>query len=73
MYWQPIETAPKDGARILLWGGHDAVIGYWQDGTKNGWPTGWRTGIFVSTGGYTHWMPLPEAPSSAQQQAAGEP
>ena len=27
--WQPIETAPKDGTRILLWDTDEAVIAKW--------------------------------------------
>ncbi len=58
MNWQPIDTAPKDGTRVLLWDGVTAVIGHWQDGTENGWPTGWRSGIFVQATVYTHWMAI---------------
>jgi hypothetical protein len=32
MEWQPIETAPKDGADILVWFDHDADP--YQDGEK---------------------------------------
>ena len=31
MRWQPIETAPRDGTRILLYLGEDSIeIGYWE-------------------------------------------
>ena len=58
--WQPIETAPKDGTRILAQCGEKTQI------IKNdGW--GWRLADlgFNATDGFldydpTHWMPLPE-------------
>jgi len=58
--WQPIETAPKDGSRILLAGKYSIAIGAWG-GTR---PACWKEN--VSNGrslyGTTHWMPLPELP-----------
>ena len=63
MKWQPIETAPKDGAYVLLYVGaicDDYAVAYW-DGTC------WNMGSQEYEGGPefgapTHWMPLPEAP-----------
>jgi hypothetical protein len=63
MNWQPIETAPKDGRRIIAWFGANsekyAESVYWlpeggcwvwsQDGDSPRTPP-------------THWMPLPEPP-----------
>ena len=78
MSWQPIETAPKDGTAVLLYGLWQGEIngiadepttdiGYWAGGSSdepgNDW---WR----ISTGDAyacwmraTHWMPLPEPPN----------
>ncbi len=62
--WQPIETAPTDGARILLCGkGGKIADGYYgqPDGFANPkkfiWPY-----IHANP---THWMLLPEQPESA--------
>lgn len=71
--WQPIETAPKDGTRILLWCVHQnaqyakdaraegweaAVIGEWTTHNRGGWV--WH-GL---AGKHTHWMPLPDPPTT---------
>lgn len=68
--WQPIETAPKDGSRMLLpftdANGRTSVIvgGYDNHWTGKCWvisevrfqrPVDWTP---------THWMPLPEPPQS---------
>lgn len=62
MEWQPIETAPRDGTRILLFreGWHvNCAVGYWR--------IDWHE--FAPVGGEcfpqpTHWMPLPPPPST---------
>lgn len=58
--WQPIETAPKDGRKLLMW--HPgmalgALVLFWMDGY-------WREpanslGLKTTP---THWMPLPDPP-----------
>ncbi|WP_424441089.1 DUF551 domain-containing protein [Parvibaculum sp.] len=64
--WQPIETAPKDGTKILLTGPHDAngrymeVCGYWKDR----FPVTWMDGH----GEPTHWMPLPAPPEKPHDE-----
>jgi hypothetical protein len=71
MDWQPIETAPRDGTKVLLWVHDDYVLGYFE--TAKEWKnseTGfnaWTTGP-VTQGGYdcgferigqpTHWAAL---------------
>lgn len=57
--WQPIESAPKDGTKILVWNGYPSVA-FW--GPYSTWDDGdWHDDI----DGVTHWMPIldpPEAP-----------
>ena len=53
--WQPIDTAPQDGTRMLLRYGHDTpFVGYWYT-TERAWK---------STNGYvrlpTEWARLPQ-------------
>lgn len=59
--WQSIETAPKDGTRILLHPAvevHDAWSkGYWSEQHKC-----WIAGGSASGVTHTHWMKLPEPP-----------
>lgn len=77
--WQPMETAPKDGTRILIgWfeGKRFRQRAAWwypsfdqlDDGS---WVGAWVDGDIVSSGTTsdyrryepTHWMPLPAAPT----------
>lgn len=67
MTWQPIETAPKDGTRILSYSDQEGVqcISWWRDGD-----TSWSE--WCSPDGYTvfdptHWMPLPEPPRALSE------
>lgn len=66
--WRGIESAPKDGSRVLLGKivGHPshktalwwAVAGYWSERWKN-----WNDGVEPSgLAGPTHWSPLPKPP-----------
>lgn len=79
MEWMPIETAPTNGKRILLWWRTcpDASVGYFdiddQFGERRkGWPCpeyGWRCEgddvIPKNQKDCTHWMPLPPPPPTA--------
>lgn len=66
--WQLIETAPKDGRWLLLFGdgvgfGSCKFIGYY--GGRHGYDDvhTWReTGFNAYAAEPTHWMPLPESP-----------
>ena len=76
MEWQPIETAPKDGTRIILYrpGTHfewvRVVIGrYYTDSYASKPKPFWGhdrtnlTGVREARANQpTHWMPLPEPP-----------
>jgi len=59
--WQPIETAPKDGTWILAFYHKDcvpAVIFY-----DNEWKR-WAGCADIGSNHFTHWMPLPAAPTT---------
>lgn len=65
--WQPIETAPKDGTRILVCNKADYVYPARWQGVESGkpadWPQGWRDDVmFVAADGIVSWMQLPATP-----------
>jgi hypothetical protein len=73
--WRPIESAPKDGTRVLVYGPRGVLIAWW-----NTEPTVWERSpracwsVFTPDDFFysvhlvedrekpTHWMPLPEGP-----------
>jgi hypothetical protein len=64
--WQPIETAPKDGTRVILeWGGL-ARVGYYLDNsaTQRPWQ-GWKVPSMEEwpSGQPTRWLPFPRLTS----------
>jgi hypothetical protein len=77
MNWQPIETAPKDGTRVLLalsdrdedergkdFYGSGVVIGFWDEHYQNG--EGWlidREEQFAGWCDPTDWQPVPDMPA----------
>lgn len=73
MNWQPLETAPKDGTRLLLLSGPEIDVGYWSESvwcqtlaTQGAWiiyENRSDTVILYPT----HWMPLPPWPEGINQ------
>jgi hypothetical protein len=80
MAWQPIETAPKDGTRILLSDGETVDTACWGRIDMGG-GKGWQR--FVNVGGEwndygefdnpTHWMRLPQPPQDSLTNLADAP
>ena len=70
--WKLIETAPKDGTRVLVYGEEVVMALVWdvyypshkaQQGTEEfGWVT-FPGQIGVDMSEVSHWQPLPEPPS----------
>lgn len=62
--WQPIETAPKDGTKVLVYTeyGRTFVAAWWEDYDD------WRYHYEGYVTKPTHWMPLPEPPITDRQQ-----
>lgn len=65
MNWQTIDTAPKDGTRVLVFDEDDRTwqIAHWQGpetNTPEHWPIGWRMSLFViPPSSVKRWAPLP--------------
>ena len=61
--WQPIETAPKQRTPMIV------VIGVYRSYTTDPWCAWWSHGKWERWPhpyAPTHWMPLPEPPTSAE-------
>lgn len=76
MNWKKIDTAPKDGAPVLLWEQYSTnpFVGYWADYAKR-WVVchehveaegGWDGANVVDdiSMPITHWCPLPPPPAT---------
>lgn len=65
MDWQPIETAPKDGTKILLYAviWPDVAVGSWDE-SNNGWMLYPDSEDSGRERNISHWMPLPEPPKN---------
>ena len=73
--WQPIETAPKDGTRIMVYCPRLGVncSANWNDDKYARKPRPYWTHMgeylwgktMVREDQPTHWMPMPEAPAEA--------
>lgn len=88
--WRTIETAPKDGTRVVLWRGFcsfgkwaEMVVAEWHEDAWC-WPSDsddpsthaeWSEDALLcgysSDRGFTHWMPLPDAPAPARVAEGG--
>ena len=66
--WQPIETAPKDGTRIIVVSETGSVwCGvYWEKRPRAG--ERWTSFIGPLRFDPTHWMPLPKAPAMQEDK-----
>jgi hypothetical protein len=73
--WQPIETAPKDGTRVLLFSVPNEVPslrphiadGFWKATSSLMAPGFWMLGQSVGPSFCpTHWQPLPPAPDAKE-------
>jgi len=72
MHWQSLETAPRDGTKLLLWArvhnstdaAASVVVGRYD--ITFGW-VGASAGVILIVP--THWMPLPDAPLSTRDFA----
>jgi len=75
--WQTIDTAPKDGTKVILFGSCNwdadtpgrndpvVIVGFWEDYGGFECGGGWTTLTFNPYSDdckATHWMPLPEPP-----------
>ena len=61
--WAPIETAPHDGSRVILYRAgfaEDVAVCWWNAGTSEWVPV---QGVLFSEA--THWTPVPERPNGA--------
>ena len=67
MEWEPIETAPKDGTRVLLYDrfmreqDFAVFVGRWVMGLHG---AGWYATPGAFSKRPTHWMPIPKPPSA---------
>ena len=68
-WWLPIESAPKDGTRVLIKADCTVVAG-WQNVFDDtfGWVV--INDVWVPEHIATHWQPLPAAPSTKEQRNA---
>lgn len=56
--WQPISTAPKDGTKVFVWDGFDAMTAFFVTESY-----GWHSADAMCAEEPTHWMPLLAPPA----------
>ena len=75
--WQPIDTAPKDGTEILVYGIATGELGGVHEKPET-WKVSWffknwslcgGEGYVVWVDSPTHWMPLPAPPANGDGNA----
>ena len=73
--WKPIDTAPKDGTRILaFWPDsgdgvdNEAEARTWWENDR--WENPWGSSLYDPPP--THWMPLPPPPGEGDTSNAGK-
>ena len=68
--WRPIETAPKDGRRFLVWDSYYGIrIGRWNKRADHDDGLSYMDAFGGSSKGgirATHWLPLPPAPATLE-------
>lgn len=57
--WRTIDSAPRDGTPVLVWGGRHSPKPVIVESDGEWWNTAGR-GLRATP---THWMPLPDPPS----------
>lgn len=79
MEWQLIESAPKNGTPILVWGSHDIystpTYGIFQVTFSGDFREGKKYWRWVVPGltcpiDATHWMPLPKDPAAQEREGS---
>ncbi len=64
--WQPIETAPRDGERVLVaWkvtSGFEIHVGYWS----GDWREAYAHAILDELESPTQWMPISQPPAEGR-------
>ena len=63
--WQPIETAPKDGTRFLVYWLGRVDIARWNIEYKD-WQMSPNEDFLFGDDKITHWIPLPEPPQETE-------
>ena len=62
--WQPIETAPKDGTKVLIFDGEEIFLASYKNycGTMPTWQPEYAEVPMFEDDMPSHWMPLPAPP-----------